>query len=132
MAYSISGGAIALAFAQQQRLVNPSSRTKLFLLGTVFGSSPSGIVLTSLLARREAEAAPPQAVTPTFPMPSEVGEKLDQAKRDLEEKKLAVIINFESNNKVGKDIVIRTSPVKDELVSENDTVILVVSSGPPD
>ncbi|OJX96876.1 serine/threonine-protein kinase [Salana multivorans] len=84
----------------------------------------------------EPPSSPSPSPTETTPeaveIPDVSGRTVDEARRELEALGLTVLSATESeaSDTVAKDLVIRTSPDKGQMVQEGEEVTLVVSSGP--
>ncbi|MEV6524253.1 PASTA domain-containing protein [Longispora sp. NPDC051575] len=68
---------------------------------------------------------------PPITVPSVVGKKVEDAKRELEKLGLVVVVNVVNNDTVAKDRVIGQNPVSGTGVETNAQVTLSVSAGPP-
>ncbi len=137
MAFSPLGRfALSTVLAERQGVTDPQARTRLAFLGGLFGSSTTGLVLTTVLARREAEAAAAPdgiPVSDSKPIPNLTGKSFDIAQQILEAMELdlqverADVVDFE--NPIGR--VIGQDPEVPNRISAGSTVTLFVSEGFP-
>jgi beta-lactam-binding protein with PASTA domain len=62
MPFYIAGFVLGRVLAQQRGIVDGSSLNRVALVGGVAGPSPAGLIVTSVVANREAESIPPALV----------------------------------------------------------------------
>jgi hypothetical protein len=135
MPFSIAGFLVGRTVAERQGITDDAVLNRLSLLGGVMGSSPMGLVMTTLLAQREAEnnVPQPQPSPPVSSIQVEVPEVTDlpfrDAKNKLESLGLAVTRRELYSITTPKDYVIKQSPEPKSIVSQGATVTLSVSLG---
>lgn len=86
MAFNVVGFLIGRALAEREGVVDQASQNRVALMGGVVGPSATGLLVTSVLARREAESIPP--ILPIPPklvrVPSVIGDLVEQAEKKIE------------------------------------------------
>jgi beta-lactam-binding protein with PASTA domain len=127
--------------ARQQGVTDQPTQFRLGLIGGLFGSFTTGLIMTTVLARREAEAAAADDTgTPTTPpseitlleMPDVTGGTLEEAKLTLAQFGLdpdeITEVPIETISTL-KDIVTKQVPEPKSAVSDGSEVTLTVSKG---
>jgi beta-lactam-binding protein with PASTA domain len=125
MPFYIAGFVFGRLFAQQRGIVNQSSLNRVALVGGVVGPSPTGLVLTSVVANREAESIPPTLVEVPrvidLPVDGDEG-----ARKKIEGSGLRVDV-LEKLSLVNQGIVIAQDPEPGSRVEPGSTVTLTVN-----
>jgi serine/threonine-protein kinase len=134
MAFSTYGLVLSTLITDQAGVQDPGARTRLALVGGLLGYSTSGIVLTSVLARREADSEAP-TVPPTLPptgrvaVPGVTGLSISAAQLQLQALGLSVQSQLTASTTTPKDLVINQSPAAGTIVPAGSVVTLIVSQG---
>lgn len=134
MAFSPISIVLGSALAEREGVADPQARARLALLGGLLGyhSPVTGLMLTAVLARREAEAASaPVASAPVLSLvqiPNVEGQNITEARRKLEAFGLNVLSDAQSDT-IPKESVVSQDPAAFSLVLEGATVTLAVSRG---
>lgn len=134
MALNLFNFAIGTVLAERQGVTDSAARTRVALIGSLLDSTATGLVITTVLARREAESIPP-ASTPTTPTPPTLVEVPDvkglsgtEAKKILADRGLSVqqqdIISDDPKGEVIDQI-----PAANTFVAVGSTVTLRISLG---
>jgi hypothetical protein len=128
---------ISSILAERQGVTDPSARTRLAVLGGVLGSSATGLVVTTVLARREAEAGqngvtpsplPPPPPPPPVLLPNLIGMSIENAAAELA--KLNLSFNeMEVHSPEEAGTVVMQSWDVGTPISNIDRLTLLVSAG---
>src|ERR687898_364563 len=113
MAFNPFGFVLGSMQAEREGITDPQARTRLGLLGGLFGSPVTGLVLTTVLARREAEVQAPTGVEPTSELvevPKITGKRIPEAQQALESLGLRNLPRDAHSNTTGKGIIISQDP----------------------
>jgi hypothetical protein len=122
MPFYIAGFVFGRLFAQQRGIVDQSSLNRVALVGGVVGPSPTGLILTSVVANREAESIPP----PLVDLPDVRNKLVADARKQLEDVGLVVEV-LEKLNIDNPEIVIDQNPKPPSQVEPGSTVTLTVN-----
>lgn len=134
MPFSIAGYLVGRVVGERQGITDDSVLNRLSLMGGLMGTTPMGVIMTTVLAQREAEdtAAPPVITTPP-PVQVEVPDVTDisynEAKRKLEALGLVADRRDLYSITTAKGSVIHQDPEPKAIVSQGATVTLSVSLG---
>lgn len=131
----ITGFLLGRVVAERQGISDESTLTRMALLGGVMGATPTGIIMTSILAQREAEnAAPPVSVPPTPPVarvevPDVIKDSFNEAKKRLEALGLVVVSEDLYSMSTPKGHIINQTPSPKSVVPQGTQITLSVSLG---
>ncbi len=129
MAFNMFYFLIGRTLAEREGIADQSSQNRLALVGGLLGSSTTGLLVTTVLARREAETIPPTAPS-RVPVPDVTGQPFADGRETLQDENFRISKTTEASDTVaGK--VIRTEPPGGTLVEPESRVTVVVSSGSP-
>jgi beta-lactam-binding protein with PASTA domain len=138
MAFNPFGFVLGSLQAQREGVNDPQARTRLGFIGGLFGSPVTGLALTTVLARREAEAVSATVpdstpVSSRVSVPNVANLDFDTAKEILEVPEVGLKVERVGvvDLKKPKDQVIEQDPEADTLVAVGSTVTLFVSLGFP-
>lgn len=128
MAFNIFYFLIGRALVAREGIADQSSQSRLALVGGLLDPPTTGLLVTSVLARREAEAIPPTA-TPLKPVqvPDVQGNPRDVAEEALKGVGLLATVQKVVVGTGTQDVVIKQDPEPDEIVPGGSTVKLFVS-----
>ncbi|NJL86217.1 MAG: PASTA domain-containing protein, partial [Leptolyngbyaceae cyanobacterium SM1_1_3] len=94
MALNLFNFVIGTTLAKRQGVTDPSAQTRVALIGGMLGSSVTGLVMTTVLAQREAASesttAPPPEATTLVEVPDVTGLAIAAATQRLEDRGLRV------------------------------------------
>lgn len=129
MAFNVFGFLIGRALAEREGIADQSSMNRVALVGGVVGSSATGLLVTTVLARREAESVPPTAPTPLkrVLVPDVKGKPRDVAEGEMKDLGLLVTVEKVVVSTGTQGVVIKQEPDPGEIVPEGSTVKLSVS-----
>ena len=132
MAFSSLGLVAGLGFGRQQGVVDPAALNRLGILGAFLGFTPTGIVGTQVLARREGEAITPPTV-PTgagqVQVPSVTGLPVAAAEAILQAIGLRTQRSSTDSTTTPIDEVVSQDPAPSSSVPTGAQVTLRVSQG---
>lgn len=124
MAFNIFNFLIGRTLAEREGIADQSSQNRLALVGGLLGSSTTGLVLTSVLARREAETIPPVSPGPVdVDVPPVTGFPFDEAEKIVTAAKLRP-----DTQEVLTNTVIAQNPAPPARVAPGSIVTLFVTS----
>jgi eukaryotic-like serine/threonine-protein kinase len=113
--------------------VDRDRANQLGLIGGLIGGpgiSVPGIVVTQMIARREAPAAPPGPPGPALvEVPDVSGQPFGQAEKLLQDLGLVVQPSPEESSTVASGLIIRQNPQAGAQIAAGDPVTLIVSVG---
>jgi hypothetical protein len=130
--FSVAGYLVGQALGERQGITDKAVLDRLSLLSAVMGTSPMGIVMTTVLAQREAEENPP--TLPTTPaiqieVPDVKGMAFNEAKSRLELLELTMARQDLYSVSTRKGHIINQHPEPGAVVSKGATIALSVSLG---
>jgi beta-lactam-binding protein with PASTA domain len=128
MAFNVTGFLIGKTFAEREGIVEPASVNRVALIGGVVGPSATGLLLTTVLARREAESIPPVSPAPVELV--QVPDFKDHSLADAQALavKVGLIANVSEVRTESSDgVVIDQAPPPNSRVALGDTVTLFVA-----
>lgn len=129
----LTGFLLGRVVAERQGITDDATINKLALMGAVMGGTPTGLMMTTVLAQREAEAvklpAAPVGSTIQVEVPDVTDETFNEAKKRLES--LGLVINKQDlySLTTSKGHVISQNPQSGAIVPQSSTVALAVSLG---
>jgi hypothetical protein len=135
MPFSIAGYLVGRFAGERKGITDDAVLNRLSLMGAMMGSTPVGLVMTTLLAQREAEdtTAPPTTTAPTPAVQVEVPDvrelPFSEAERKLESLGLVVARRDLYSITTTRDSIINQSPEPKAIVSQGATITLSVSLG---
>jgi beta-lactam-binding protein with PASTA domain len=128
MAFNPMSLVLGSVLAEREGVTDPQARIRIALLGGLFGSrSPiTGLALTTVFARREAESTSAPALT-LVQVPNEEGRNITEAERELRAFGLNAVSRDGQSSTIPNGSVISQDPPAFSLVLEGATVTLAVS-----
>jgi beta-lactam-binding protein with PASTA domain len=130
MPFSLFGFLIGRVLAEREGIADQSSQNRLALVGGLLGSSTTGLLVTTVLARREAESLPTTITGPVelVEVPNVKGMLIDEARTKMEKLGLQVQVKEVRSEIVEqKGSVITQDPGPSSIVEVGSTVTLFVS-----
>lgn len=128
----LTGFLLGRVVAEKQGITDDAAVNKLALMGAMFGGTPTGIVMTTVLAQREAESAKAtQSVTPAIQVeiPDVTDETFNEAKKRLDSLGLVIVKQELYSLTTSKGHIISQNPVAGTIVPQNSQVTLAISLG---
>lgn len=133
MAFSIGGYLIGRVTAQNQGITDEAVVSRLSLFGGLLGSTPIGLVMTTVIARREAEDVAPAPIalpsSPQIEVPDVVNKPIAEAQSILEALGLQVQQQAIVSTSTPVNLVSVQTPAAKSPVAPGTTVTLLVSAG---
>jgi hypothetical protein len=128
MAFNPMSLVLGSVLAEREGVTDPQARVRIALLGGLLGSrSPiTGLALTAVFARREAESTSVPALS-LVQVPNEEGRNVTEAERELRAFGLNVVSRDGQSSTIPNGSVISQDPPAFSLVLEGATVTLAVS-----
>ena len=128
MAFNPMSLVLGSVLAEREGVTDPQARIRIALLGGLLGSrSPiTGLALTTVFARREAESTSAPALT-LVQVPNEEGRNITEAERELRAFGLNAVSRDGQSSTIPNGSVISQDPPAFSLVLEGATVTLAVS-----
>jgi len=127
---------ISNILAERQGVTDQAARTRLAVLGGALGSSATGLVVTTVLARREAEAeqenngSAPLPSAPLVVVPDVIGQPFEKAQETLKSVSKQFVIQRQEaiDPKQAAGIVLFQTPFAGGApIAENSTITLFVN-----
>lgn len=135
MSFSIAGYLVGRVVGERQGITDDNVLNRLSLMGGLMGTNPMGIVMTTVLAQREAAdtVVPPSPPPSTLPVQVEVPDVRELSFREAEKKLellgLAVARRELYSITTPKESIINQNPEPKAIVSLGATITLSVSLG---
>lgn len=135
MPFSIAGYLVGRVVGERQGITDDTVLNRLALMGGIMGTTPMGVVMTTVLAQREAEdTAPTIPTTPTPPpvqieVPDVRELSFSEAQRKLESLGLVIVRRELYSITTPKESIINQNPEPKAIVSQGASITLSVSLG---